>query len=124
MLIKPYQAHLKVKRAIGKGKLSRPDVCERCGARGRVDGHHDDYNKPLVVKWLCRKCHMAIDGRAKKFGAMAYKYHKHGPQGLCHNCRRLIAPRRKGRCHACDMYLRVNGRERPYREDGRVEKKK
>ena len=45
-----------VGRAIKNGKLTR-QPCERCGSTRNVDGHHDDYNKPLAVEWLCRSCH-------------------------------------------------------------------
>ena len=31
--------------------------CERCGDPN-ADRHHDDYDKPLEVRWLCRSCHI------------------------------------------------------------------
>jgi hypothetical protein len=57
------RAQLAVNRAIEKGILQR-GACEVCGASGkqsngveRVYGHHDNYNRPLDVRWLCTKCH-------------------------------------------------------------------
>jgi hypothetical protein len=42
------------------------------------------------------------------------------PAGPCVNCRRPYKPLRRGRCAACDQYLRKTGVERPYgAEDGR-----
>lgn len=35
-----------------------PMFCEDCGVRPPIDRHHDDYTKPLEIKWLCRQCHM------------------------------------------------------------------
>lgn len=42
--------------AIKKGKLTRKP-CEVCGAE-KADAHHDDYAKPLEVRWLCRSHHV------------------------------------------------------------------
>lgn len=46
--------------AIETGVLVRPDTCEMCGEKpkvGKIQGHHEDYSKPLEVKWLCVRCH-------------------------------------------------------------------
>ena len=49
-----YQAHLAVQRALMSGALEK-QACEVCGA-AKVDAHHDRYDEPLNVRWLCR-CH-------------------------------------------------------------------
>lgn len=51
-----HAAHDAVETAIANGSLVR-QPCERCGAI-RVDAHHDDYSKPLSVRWLCRGHHL------------------------------------------------------------------
>ena len=40
-----------------------PGPCATCGHTGKVQGHHHDYGKPLVVTWLCRHCHLAEHGK-------------------------------------------------------------
>lgn len=44
-----------VQHALRSGALVR-QPCEVCGA-AKAEGHHDDYNKPLEVRWLCRQHH-------------------------------------------------------------------
>jgi hypothetical protein len=50
-------AHLAVARALITGRLQRPKLCEVCGVAAELEGHHDDYSKPLAVRWLCNPCH-------------------------------------------------------------------
>lgn len=41
---------------IKSGKLIK-GLCEVCGINEDVEAHHDDYNKPMDIRWLCRKHH-------------------------------------------------------------------
>jgi hypothetical protein len=55
--------HNVTERAIRCGVLTR-QPCEVCASQGEmsdgrsdVQAHHDDYNKPLEVRWLCQRHH-------------------------------------------------------------------
>jgi len=43
--------------AVATGRIIRPTNCSQCGRLRRITAHHDDYSKPLQVRWLCYECH-------------------------------------------------------------------
>jgi len=51
-----YKAQTMVSNAIRDGKLFR-EPCEECGSTEYNHAHHDDYLKPLNVRWLCAAHH-------------------------------------------------------------------
>lgn len=57
-----HEARWQAQRAIVSGKLVR-QPCEVCGAV-KVHAHHDDYSKPLAIRWLCQKHHREHHAKA------------------------------------------------------------
>jgi hypothetical protein len=54
------RARHKVRNAVRDGRLTKPDRCEDCGRSSstrELHAHHDDYSKPMEVRWLCPSCH-------------------------------------------------------------------
>lgn len=58
------KCHDIVEQALKIGAIERKSHCEECGdtstfknGRSGIEAHHDDYNNPLDVRWLCQKCH-------------------------------------------------------------------
>ena len=63
---KKYKAHIKLNNEKKKGNIKQLP-CEVCGEENSV-AHHDDYNYPLSVRWLCSAHHHqwhAKNGEAK-----------------------------------------------------------
>lgn len=52
---KKYKAHCIVNNQKRAGNLHQ-EPCEICGCKSSV-AHHDDYSKPLNVRWLCQAHH-------------------------------------------------------------------
>ena len=56
--IEKKKIHAMVYKAVQNGQIIKPLKCEGCGnTKGKLEAHHEDYNKPLEVKWLCAVCH-------------------------------------------------------------------
>lgn len=50
-------AHRAIRFALEKKEISRPSNCSACDATGKIEAHHDDYSKPMQIRWLCKGCH-------------------------------------------------------------------
>lgn len=64
------QARGLLRNAVLRGDVRRPENCSRCGKRGRIQGHHHDYSKPLDVIWLCVACHLRLHGKERTNGLL------------------------------------------------------
>ena len=51
-----YKAHTMTGNAIRDGRLFK-EPCSTCGSKEKIHAHHDDYAKPLNIRWLCSSCH-------------------------------------------------------------------
>ena len=49
-------ARNKINYLINSGKIER-GVCAICGSTKDVDAHHEDYDEPYFIIWLCKKHH-------------------------------------------------------------------
>lgn len=55
--------------AAARAGLVAPPLCECCGLPKRVEKHHPDYSKPLLVMWLCKQCHALADKLRRRLEA-------------------------------------------------------
>lgn len=58
------RAHAVVRQALRKGELKR-GKCEVCQSL-RCEAHHDDYAKPLEVRWFCRQHHQQLHASLRR----------------------------------------------------------
>lgn len=55
-----------VRDAIMQGRLVRQPCEIGTDCSGRIEAHHDDYSKPLDVRWLCKKHHGEVHTRQEQ----------------------------------------------------------
>lgn len=58
-----YAARIAVGVAVRNGQLTK-QPCEVCG-NPKAEAHHDDYTKPLEVRWFCNQHHKAADAERR-----------------------------------------------------------
>ena len=49
------------RKAIADNEVVVGSECEICGSNAKIEGHHNDYGKPLEVNWVCRSCHKKVE---------------------------------------------------------------
>ncbi|KKL22492.1 hypothetical protein LCGC14_2434910 [marine sediment metagenome] len=54
------KAYCELHMSIITGIMRRSVFCESCGLPAKTEGHHEDYDKPREVIWLCKRCHVNI----------------------------------------------------------------
>jgi hypothetical protein len=47
--------------------------CEQCGSTENLEGHHQDYSKPLQVNTFCKICHEALHAKLREAGKQPAK---------------------------------------------------
>ena len=53
-----FRAREILRDSVKRGLVKKPHRCQQCGrARKPLHGHHQNYDKPLAVDWLCAPCH-------------------------------------------------------------------
>lgn len=50
--------------AMQQGLSAQP--CEVCQSTEKVQAHHDDYSKPLAIRWLCHRHHVQLHYRSQR----------------------------------------------------------
>lgn len=90
------EARIIARRAIKAGTIIR-GPCEQCGDE-KSQMHHDDYSKPLDVRWFCRPCHTKLH-KGEKLQTHCKRGHEMSGNNVGHRNRRGYTFRC---CKKCD----------------------
>jgi hypothetical protein len=64
-----YEARYQATLAVRSGLVPKGDECAECGVEAKLVGHHDDYDDPLSLRWLCYPCHAVCHSRQREVAA-------------------------------------------------------
>ena len=88
-------------------------TCAECEAAPARERHHWDgdqfNNAPTNVVFLCRRCHMRLDGRLEALPQLLSPRRIKQPPKPCSDCERLWKPLRRGRCPTCYSRFKRGG---------------
>lgn len=104
-----------VQQAILSGDITK-SACEVCGSKVRIEAHHDDYNKPLEIRWLCASCHKKWHTQNKPIRAAytARKIH-------CAKCGKKFTPKERHTMYCsdgCRLEARREANRRSLKKNG------
>lgn len=71
------RAHWAVWYAVNVARTLQRQPCEICGSE-KTEAHHDDYSKPLQVRWLCLSCHKKHHSSERKLSLNRRENHVNG----------------------------------------------
>jgi len=57
------------------GWFKKPEYCEKCGNKTKIQGHHENYKRPYEISWLCRKCHAKADKKRREREGYQNQFH-------------------------------------------------
>jgi len=63
-----------VRKAIKNGTLIPLTECEICGDFEDIEAHHPDHNRPLLLLYVCKKCHTYADSQPDKLENLSIDY--------------------------------------------------
>ena len=61
-----YILHKIYRDAYNKVPIPKKQICQICQEKLALERHHEDYNKPLEVTFVCKNCHEFIHSYWKK----------------------------------------------------------
>lgn len=61
-----HKARRLIRHLVSSGCMIKPKNCSRCNGTKKIQAHHPDYSKPLMVIWLCHICHIKVGNKTNR----------------------------------------------------------
>jgi len=70
---KAHKARERLSTAVRSGKIVKPSKCAECWRGHKLTAHHENYDLPYEVEWLCYECHGRRHWKENEGGKIAAK---------------------------------------------------